>query len=68
MTISKTRELTIDEIDSVTGGLAFSFLALNPQPIPPGRIDFAQFQTALPLGFPRAPGCPGPVILPPSPC
>ena len=61
------RELTADEIDGVTGGLALSFIALNPQPIPPGRTDFAGLRTGLPLSI-RMPGCPGPIILPPNPC
>jgi len=51
------RELTTQERESVAGGWAFSYVALNPQPIPPGyaRLSYT-------------PGCPGPIVLPPSPC
>jgi len=61
------RVLAADELDTVTGGLSLSFAALNPQPIPPGRLDFALLHQGA-LALPRLPGCPGPVILPPSPC
>jgi hypothetical protein len=59
-------ELAADELDVVSGGLAMHFVALNPQPIPPGRSDFGSF--GLSLRIPRTPGCPGPLPLPPNPC
>jgi hypothetical protein len=52
------RMLTTQEREAVTGGWAMSWVALNPQPIPPGHI----------AGLLYTPGCPGPIVLPPSPC
>lgn len=52
------RELSTQELDSVTGGWAMSWVALNLQPIPPGYT----------AGLYYTPGCPGPIILPPNPC
>jgi hypothetical protein len=54
------RELSAQELDSVTGGWAMTWVALNPQPIPPGYTSYTYYS--------YTPGCPGPVILPPSPC
>ena len=45
----KTRELSIQELECVVGGLvALNYAALNPQPIPPGRVDFGGFHTVVP--------------------
>ena len=60
------RELTGTELESIVGGFSVTFAALNPQPIPPGRIDYLSFLHHLgptpspPPGFPRNPGDPGP--------
>jgi hypothetical protein len=54
-------------LDDVSGGTSYQHVALNPQPIPPGRIELGGSHT-LSLYLPRNPGCPGPKILPPSPC
>ena len=51
------RELSTQELDSVTGGWAMSWVALNPQPIPPGRFDLG-FGGSLHLILGPTPGCP----------
>ena len=62
--------LILDEarLDEVNGGIALQRVALNPQPIPPGRPDFGGLGHGLILHLPGNPGCPGPLPLPPSPC
>ena len=54
------RELTTQEQEAVEGGWAMSWAALNPQPIPPGYTGYTYYS--------YTPGCPGPIVLPPSPC
>ena len=55
-------ELSLSALDAVSGGLAMNlnFTALNPQPIPPGRLDWAMLNPQpLPPKL-KGPGCPGP--------
>ena len=54
--------LTDIELDAVAGGIIFQQVALNPQPIPPGRTEFAAFHHSSGPSLPRNPGCPGPVL------
>ena len=68
MTISNQemiRELTGTELESIVGGFSATFAALNPQPIPPGRMDLSFLlhlgpTPSPPPGLPRNPGDPGP--------
>ena len=46
-------QLSLSARDAVSGRLALNFAALNPQPIPPGRLDWATLN---------------PQPLPPNPC
>jgi len=40
ISMSESRDLTTQEIESVVGAVGgWAFAALNPQPIPPGRGD-----------------------------
>ena len=55
------------DLDDATGGMT-SIAALNPQPIPPGRMESYFLRSSLSLTLPPNPGCPGPRLLPPSPC
>ena len=58
---NQTSNLTDNELDTVSGGIIFQHVALNPQPIPPGRTELATFHHSSGLNLPRGPGCPGPV-------
>jgi hypothetical protein len=57
---SDLAELSLSALDAISDGLAMNFSALNPQPIPPGRTDWAMLvpQPLAPLW--KGPGCPGP--------
>jgi hypothetical protein len=63
-----TRILNDIQLDAVAGGITAQQVALNPQPIPPGRFELGSLHAGLSLTLPRNPGCPGPRLLPPSPC
>ncbi len=57
---SDLAELSLFALDAVSGGLALNFGPLNPQPIPPGRLDWAMLNPQpLPPQL-HGPGCPGP--------
>jgi hypothetical protein len=60
--MNQSFKLTEIELESVAGGIIFQQVALNPQPIPPGRSEFAAFHHSSGLNLPRTPGCPGPVL------
>ena len=59
------QEATLEE---VSGGIVSQHVMLNPQPIPPGRLDFIGHGHSFFLHLPSNPGCPGPLPLPPNPC
>ena len=59
---TENTNLTDTQLDAVAGGISFQQVALNPQPIPPGRTYFAAFSHSAGLHLPRTPGCPGPVF------
>lgn len=77
-TVSHTGVMSDDELAEVAGGAKFNMVALNPQPIPPGRINLAALNPQplppgpinlvglnpqpLPPNPCRIPGCPGPVF------
>jgi hypothetical protein len=56
---------TLNDTDlaQVDGGVKLQYVALNPQPIPPGReMAFGNFRTGFPIHLPHNPGDPGPQL------